>query len=48
VAPSHIQFRSRKVVLIAESSTQSKIRINDYNNLRKYGVRRPVSEEVGV
>jgi hypothetical protein len=29
----------RKVVLIAESSTQSKIRINDYNNFRMYNVR---------
>jgi hypothetical protein len=32
----------RKVVLIAESSTQSKIRINDYNNFRMYNVRRVV------
>jgi hypothetical protein len=30
------------VVLIAESSTQSKIRINDYNNFRMYNVRRVV------
>jgi hypothetical protein len=32
----------RKVVLIAESSTQSKIRINDYTNFRKYNDRREV------
>jgi hypothetical protein len=29
-------------VLIAESSMKSKIRINDYNNFRKYSVRRVV------
>jgi hypothetical protein len=30
------------VVSIAESSMKSKIRINDYNNFRKYNVRRVV------
>jgi hypothetical protein len=34
--------RSRKVVLIAEASMKSKIRINDYNDFRKYNVRRVV------
>jgi hypothetical protein len=29
----------RKVVLTAKSSMKSKIRINDYNNIRKYNVR---------
>jgi hypothetical protein len=33
---------SRKVVLIAESSMKSKIRIDDYNNFRMYNVGRVV------
>jgi hypothetical protein len=35
-------------VLIAESSMKSKIRFNDYNNFRKYNVRRVVFDTAKV
>jgi hypothetical protein len=38
-----VRHRSaRKVVLIAESSMKSKIRVSDYNNFRMYNGRRVV------